>query len=129
MSARIMVIDDNQDILNLVRLILEHQGFEVIIADTGGQALLTLAETQPDLIICDVRMPDLDGFDTVRAIRRNPTTQDLPVVMLSALGQIKDVQKAMAVGANDYIVKPFAMRELLNRVLRQLPHQEPGRVA
>jgi CheY-like chemotaxis protein len=108
----------------LLEFVLGNAGYQVVTAENGLQALQRLAEETPSLVLCDILMPGVDGFDVLTAVRSNPDTNALPVLMLSALGQEKDLQRAMEAGANSYIVKPFSLRQLLrevNRFLELLP--------
>ncbi len=120
MAARILVVDDDPDTLDLLRLILQNSGLVPVLAENGRQALFAIAEERPDLVLCDVLMPELDGYETLLAIRADPATEALPVLMLSALGQEHDVQRALEAGANGYIVKPFALRPLLAAIYQHL---------
>ncbi len=120
MPGTILIVDDDQDTLKLLKLILESSGFSVMLAENGRVALTLMSEQKPDLVLCDVLMPVLDGYETLIAIRSNPDLCPTPVLMLSALGQEQDVQRAMAAGANGYIIKPFSLRPLLTEINRQL---------
>jgi CheY-like chemotaxis protein len=120
MPARILVVDDDPDTLKLLRLILESSGYDPVLTENGHQALSIIAERRPDLVLCDVLMPVLDGYETLVAIRTNPQTEILPVLMLSALGQEHDVQRALEAGADGYIVKPFTLRPLLTAIQEKL---------
>ena len=114
--ARILVIDDDAAIAELVTINLEMAGYEVTQAPDGikGQALAM--QTQPDLIMLDVMMPKLDGFTVCQRLRRNERTADIPVLMLTALGQTQDKVEGFNAGADDYLTKPFEVEELLARV-------------
>ncbi len=138
-SARtILVVDDDRHIVRLISYVLETAGYTVIDAANGREALALLAEhaasltgdaasltgdaasLTPDLVICDIGMPELDGFAVVEAIRADPETRELPVIMLTAKGEEKDIQKAHEVGANEYITKPFSSSQVLESVARHL---------
>jgi DNA-binding response OmpR family regulator len=125
MPARILVVDDDPDTLKLLRLILESSGFSPVLTENGRQALSAIAEQRPDLVLCDVLMPVLDGYETLVAIRSNSQTETLPVLMLSALGQESDVQRALDAGADGYVVKPFALRPLLAAINENLAATAP----
>ncbi len=125
MAARILVVDDDQDTLKLLRLILESSGLMPVLTENGREALLAIREQPPDLVLCDILMPELDGYETLVAIRADPATQALPVLMLSALGQEQDVQRALEAGANGYIVKPFSLRRLLAAISEHLRPAHP----
>lgn len=123
MSGRILVADDEPELLHLLRYVLQASGFDVCVALDGRQALDVIRKEHPDLLLCDVVMPVLNGFETVLAIRKDPTTRSLPVVMLSARGQAQDVQRALDAGADGYVTKPFSYRDLLAEVRRHMQKQ------
>ena len=95
-------------------------GFQVSLAEDGDQALRCIAEDPPDLVLCDILMPNLDGYETLAAIRSSPDHCDLPVLIISAKGEVTAVQRALEAGANGYFVKPFELRDLLTEIQRQL---------
>jgi DNA-binding response OmpR family regulator len=125
MRAEILIIDDDQDMLRLLELALSSAGFRVTCVENGPQALRYLAKGLPDLVLCDILMPDMDGYEILVMIRSNPQTNRLPVLMLSGLGQQKDVQRALEAGANSYICKPFSLRGLVKEVRSHLPAEGP----
>jgi len=110
---RILVVDDEPRMIHFIRLNLEHDGFEVIDADSGVTALDQHRDQLPDLILLDVMMPELNGFETLKLIREIST---VPVIMLTAKGEEEDRVKGLELGADDYITKPFSPRELVSRV-------------
>jgi two-component system KDP operon response regulator KdpE len=112
-KRRILVVDDEERMVRFIRLNLEHDGFEVEEAFNGRQALDKLRQTLPDLIILDVMMPDLSGFEVLRMIRES---NDVPVIMLTAKAEEDDRVNGLELGADDYITKPFSPRELVSRV-------------
>ncbi|OAT81453.1 response regulator [Desulfotomaculum copahuensis] len=116
----IMVVDDEGSILELIRFALEKEGYRVLTAEDGMQALNLLAENSPDLIILDVMLPGQDGFEICRRLRMQPATAHVPVLMLSARGDVVDRVLGLEMGADDYITKPFSPRELLARVKANL---------
>lgn len=116
----ILIVEDEPAILHLLRHILERAGFEVILAEDGQQALARLAEARPDLVLCDMVMPGLDGYETLTAIRRDPRTRSLPVLAVSVRSQAEDIQRALEAGANSYITKPFQRLQLLEEIHRFL---------
>ncbi len=120
MPGTILVVDDDQDTLKLLKLILESSGFQAVLAENGKVALALMNEQKPDLVLCDVLMPVLDGYETLLAIRSDPGLCSTPVLMLSALGQEQDVQRAMAAGADGYIIKPFSLRPLIDEINKHL---------
>ena len=114
-----MIVDDDDTINFLLQRILEAE-YRVTTANNGAQALTTLSDDDFDLVITDIRMPHLDGLQLLQSIRDNPATADLPVVMLSAIADNKDVVHGLEMGANDYIAKPFDRRIVLARVHTQV---------
>lgn len=114
MSAKtIMVVDDDKNICELLRLYLQKDGYKVVTAYNGGEALELFNEKEPDLIILDVMMPVLDGWQVCREIRK---TSKCPIIMLTAKGETFDKVLGLEIGADDYIVKPFDSKEMLARV-------------
>lgn len=110
---RILVVDDERRMVGFIRLNLEQDGFEVIEAFNGTEALDRLRDSLPDLILLDVMMPDIDGFEVLRMIRE---ISQVPVIMLTAKGEEDDKVKGLEIGADDYVTKPFSPRELVSRV-------------
>lgn len=120
----IMVIDDEKQMRDLIRVFLEEEGYSVIEASDGAQALLLLKDSQPDLLLVDVMMPFVDGFSFAQEVKEN---SNVPLIFLSAKGESWDKVHGLKIGADDYIVKPFDSRELLARiesVLRRSNYQQ-----
>ena len=113
MKKRILVVDDEPELGQLISIFLGTAGFEVLSLCDGRQALETLERYSPDLVICDMIMPIMDGITTIQAIRADPRTRSIPIIMLSARGQAHDVERAFSAGANDYITKPFRGAEIV----------------
>ena len=114
--AQILLVDDKQDILLLCRLNLEVEGYEVVEARGGARALELIAQEPPDLVILDVMMPDMDGWQVLSSIREDPRTTEVPVIMLTAKAQERDQIHAWQLGATGYLTKPFSPEELLDAV-------------
>ena len=112
----ILAIDDEEDILELVKYNLEREGFEVITADTGENGLSILKKNRPDLILLDLMLPGIDGFDVAKQIRADNSYKDIPVIMLTAKGEEADVVTGLELGADDYVSKPFSPRVLTARI-------------
>jgi DNA-binding response OmpR family regulator len=112
-NYKILVVDDEERMVRFIRLNLEHDGFQVIEAFRGQQALDLVRTQLPDLILLDVMMPDMDGFEVLRLIRES---SNVPVIMLTAKGEEDDRVRGLEIGADDYITKPFSPRELVSRV-------------
>jgi DNA-binding response OmpR family regulator len=119
-AKTVLVVDDEQDILDLVRFRLEHDGYRVLTA-SDGQTGLTLARAErPDLCILDVMMPKLSGLEVLAELRADPGTAATRVILLTARGQDADVDRGFELGAHDYVTKPFSPKELRRRVHSQL---------
>lgn len=118
MSARpvILVADDDPDILALIRLRLERDGYDVVGVSDGERALAAAIERRPDLALLDVTMPNLDGFQVTERLRANEATRTMPVILLTARVQESDLARGVEAGADDYVKKPFSGRELGARV-------------
>jgi len=110
---RVLVVDDEPRMIHFIRLNLEHDGYEVIEATSGSEALEHLRDRLPDLILLDVMMPEMDGFETLQLLREIST---VPVIMLTAKGEEEDRVRGLELGADDYITKPFSPREMVSRV-------------
>ena len=127
MPNKIMVVDDEPDVVDLVKLVLESDGFEVYTAYSGKEALEKIGKVVPDLVLLDIMMPQMDGWEVYSRIRANPKTKDIPVAMLTAKSQSIDKMIGLhVVKVDDYITKPFGRSELLERVKRIL--KEKGRL-
>lgn len=120
MQKVILVVEDEPNILDPLEFLLERNGLTVDSVVDGAAACRRLEETTPDLILLDVMIPNIDGFEVLRTVRARHSSEDLPVVMLSAKGQEADRLKAEALGANDFITKPFSNEDLIRRIQRQL---------
>jgi DNA-binding NarL/FixJ family response regulator len=113
---QLLLIDDDPNLIMLVKDYLEFRGYEVVTAENGREALEVLENDIPDLIICDVMMPEMDGYSFVENVRQDPRTNWIPVLFLSAKGQSQDKVKGLNTGADVYMVKPFEPEELVAQV-------------
>lgn len=113
---KILIIEDNEDIRSNTAEILELSNYQVIVAENGKVGVIKALETKPDLIICDIMMPELDGYGVLHAIQRNETLKNTPFIFLTAKTERADQRRGMEMGADDYITKPFDGTELLNAV-------------
>jgi DNA-binding response OmpR family regulator len=120
MTASILIADDEPNIVLAVEFVLQEEGYRVRVARDGQEALDAIAAELPDLVLLDVMLPRVSGFEVCQRIRANPGWRGLRVVMLSAKGREVEVQKGLALGADAYITKPFAINELLAELARQL---------
>ncbi len=118
----ILVVDDEERIVRFVTMNLELEGFQVITAPSGIEALRRVREDLPDLVLLDVMMPDLDGFETLRLLRE---TSDVPVIMLTVRSEEEDVVRGLELGADDYITKPFSIQVLTSRIRAVLRRVAP----
>ncbi|ANS73659.1 two-component system response regulator [Paenibacillus yonginensis] len=123
MRNGILVIDDDEKITSMLRRGLAFEGYDVYTANNGLEGLKMMLSTDPDLIILDVMMPQLDGFEVCRRLREGGST--VPVLMLTAKDEVENRVKGLDTGADDYLVKPFALEELLARVRALLRRKEP----
>ena len=118
--ARILVVDDDPDIRGLTEAVLADAGYQVGSAGSGDQALRDVAERRYDLVLLDVNMPGMDGWETLRLIRADDALDHLPVVMFTVKGELHDKMQGLQDGAADYVTKPFVVDQLLERVGRVL---------
>jgi DNA-binding NarL/FixJ family response regulator len=123
-SKRLLLIDDDPNLILLVKDYLEFRGYEVITAENGEEALEVLEQQIPDMIICDVMMPTMDGYTFVQYVRENKQINWIPVMFLSAKGQSQDRVKGLLTGADVYMVKPFEPEELVAQVEASLKQAE-----
>jgi two-component system alkaline phosphatase synthesis response regulator PhoP/two-component system response regulator VicR len=117
-KKKILAVDDERHIVRLVQVNLERAGYEVITAFDGVEALRKVHDEKPDLIVLDVMMPQMDGFETLKNLKANPATRDIPVIMLTAKAQDADVFRGWQSGVDCYLTKPFNPLELLTFVKR-----------
>jgi len=114
--AKILIAEDEPDIRILVKFTLEFAGHQVVTVENGVEALETVPSVMPDLVLMDVRMPRMDGYEACIAIKKDPSTQHIPVVFLSAKGQEAEIRTGLEAGAVEYLLKPFAPDDLTERV-------------
>jgi CheY-like chemotaxis protein len=124
MSKKILIVDDDVDSLKLIGLMLRRQGYEVVVANAGNQALSHAVDQQPDLIILDVMMPDMNGYEVCRRLRGNSGTENIPIIMFTAKTLIDDKVAGFEAGADDYLTKPTHPAELASRVKAVLQRSE-----
>ena len=129
-KRKVLVVDDEADVLLLCRVNLEFEGYEVVEAGDGEEAMRKVREHEPDVILLDVMMPKMDGWQVLAALKAEPETADIPVVMLTAKVQDQDQIRGWSGGAADYITKPFsplALSQVLENVLTNDPEEEERR--
>jgi two-component system alkaline phosphatase synthesis response regulator PhoP len=115
-KQKILVVDDEEDILELLRFNLTKEGFTVVCAASGEEALKTALSKRPDLILLDLLLPGMDGLEVARRLKHDATTKEIPVIMVTAKGEEADIVTGLEVGAEDYITKPFSRKVLIARV-------------
>lgn len=116
----IFIVDDDPDVRDLVEYKLVQNGHDVLCATNGQDALRLVPEVMPELLLLDVMMPGISGFDVLETLRADESTRALPIIMLTAKAQEADTDRGFTLGANDYVLKPFSPRELMSRVSAQL---------
>ncbi len=126
MAKRILVVEDQEDNRRIVRDLLASASYEVLEAVTGEEGV-TLAETQrPDLILMDIQLPGLDGYEATRRIKGNPTLHKIPIIAVTSYALSGDDVKAFEAGCDAYVAKPYSPRELLAKIREYLPQGSPG---
>jgi two-component system, OmpR family, phosphate regulon response regulator PhoB len=129
MGARILIVEDEEPLTVLLRYNLEAEGYEVDVAARGDEAEIRLKESPPDLVVLDWMLPGISGIELCRRMRARSDTERLPIIMLTARGEENERVRGLATGADDYIVKPFSVPELVARIKALLRRASPGRVA
>jgi DNA-binding response OmpR family regulator len=120
MASRILIVDDEPNIILSLEYLMKREGFEVAVAADGERALQAMAEQPPDLVILDVMMPRLNGFEVLQRVRAQPAWRGVAVLMLTAKGHETEMKKGLALGADAYVTKPFSTRELVAEIRRLL---------
>jgi DNA-binding response OmpR family regulator len=123
---RILVVDDQPEILDITETVLSGAGYEVVTASSGGEALAQVGREAFDLVLLDINMPEMDGWETLRLIRADEQPDPLPVVMFSVKGELTDKVRSLQEGASGYITKPFVVDELVARIRRVLESAATG---
>jgi two-component system, sensor histidine kinase and response regulator len=121
---KVLIIEDEESLRNNVAEILALEGFEALTAANGRIGLALAQENLPDLVVCDVMMPEMDGFEVLSALRENQATRLIPFILLTAMAERENIRKGMELGADDYIIKPFGVKELLHSVNSRLRKSE-----
>ena len=124
-KERILVVDDEEDILELVRFNLAREGYPIICTTSGEESLKIAQKEHPDLIVLDLMLPGIDGLDVAKALKNDPKTRDIPIIMLTAKGEEADIVTGLELGADDYVTKPFSPRILVARVRAVLRRGAP----
>jgi DNA-binding response OmpR family regulator len=117
---KILIADDNENIRDALAYLLEDEGFQLWIAKDGVDALQKARDVHPDILLLDIMMPKMNGYDVCRAIKKDPELKNIYIIMLTAKGQVAEQERGKEVGANEYVVKPFSPREILVRIKKIL---------
>jgi DNA-binding response OmpR family regulator len=126
MARSVLVVDDEPSILLALEFVMKNAGFAVRTARNGEEAIKALGEERPDLLLLDVMIPPPDGYDVCQRVRSTPALKDIPIIMLTARGRDVEREKGLAMGADDYVTKPFSTRDLMTKV-RELLEDERRR--
>jgi len=129
MAKKILVVDDERHIVRLVEVNLQRAGYDVVTAYDGVEALEVFEKEDPDMVVLDVMMPRMDGFEVLKKLQADPNSQDVPVIMLTAKAQDADIFRGWSSGVSSYLTKPFNPRELLTFVERIFQSLEDGGMA
>jgi DNA-binding response OmpR family regulator len=124
MAAKILVVDDEESVRQLFQIVLKHEGYEVLLAANGAEALIAAHNEQPDIIILDWMMPMLDGLAVLQQLRKDEVTAHIPIVMLTAKQSENDMSAALVSGADVYLTKPFEPQDVLAVLARLLPPEK-----
>ncbi len=116
MSKRVLIVDDERNIVISLEFLLEQAGYQYKVARDGTEAMVMLGEFLPELVLLDVMMPHINGFEVCRRIRENPQWAGIKIIMLTAKGQEAEIEKGLALGANAYISKPFSTKMLMQKI-------------
>lgn len=120
MSHRVLVVDDEPDVVMIIKTTLQAEGYDVVSANNGKDALEEAFETRPDLIVLDVMMPGMTGFDVLKELKANESTATVPIVMLTGVSEKSKIQEAIQSGIDYYVVKPFDFDDLLSKIKQAL---------
>ncbi|TES91839.1 MAG: response regulator [Candidatus Cloacimonadota bacterium] len=126
-KSKILVVDDNAYLVDILSFSLEMENYEVLKAYDGKEALEIISNNPPDLILADIMMPKMDGFELCKKTKENPKTKDIPFLFLTAKGKLDDQLKGFSLGGDDYIVKPFNLNDLLKKIAKSIEqYKEKG---
>ncbi len=124
-KKKILIVDDEEDILTFLELVLHERGYDVVTASGGHEALTRAQLDRPDLVLLDIMMPQMDGWEVLKLLRVDDDTAHIPVAMLSARTEARDRVQGLQEGAVDYICKPFSLQELLGKIDAIFAHLDP----
>jgi len=125
MTYQILIVDDEPNIVVPLQFLMEQNGYDVIVAQSGEEALESIAKYKPDLILLDIMLPGIDGFEVCQIVRLNPQWQNTRVIFLTAKGRDVDIARGLVLGADAYVTKPFSNAEIVSKV-RELLLNDPA---
>jgi DNA-binding response OmpR family regulator len=120
MPSKILIVDDEPNIIVPLQFLMEKNGYQVMVAESGEEALESISKFRPDLILLDIMLPGVDGYEICQIIHENPQWQNTKIIFLTALGRDMDIAKGMALSADAYITKPFSISDVVEKVKRLL---------
>jgi len=123
-KKRIFIVDDQEEVLSLLKDYLDGSGFEVLVCKESKKVLSTINSFKPELILLDLRMPDLGGFEICEILNKDPKTQGIPIIIISGFGDLVDIKKACKLGVVGYLVKPFSLESLSKKISKALANKE-----
>ena len=115
-NKKILIVEDEVMLLEMMKVHLEYLGYEVITAENGKDGSFKAMSERPDVILADLMLPELDGFQMIKLIRSNSDLKDVPIIAVTALGREEDIKKARDAGVNDYVIKPYSLEELAKKI-------------
>jgi two-component system phosphate regulon response regulator PhoB len=121
---KILCVEDDIAVLNIMQHALEFEGFDVVVAVNGEEAIQKVQAHRPDLVLLDLWLPKVQGFEVIQAVRADPDTRHIPVIIISAWGRKKDIDRAMSDGADLFVPKPFLLEDLIAHVRKYLPKEK-----
>jgi DNA-binding response OmpR family regulator len=124
MPAKILIVDDEPNIVLPLRFLMEQNGYQTMVAQSGEETLETISKEQPDLVLLDIMLPGIDGFEVCEILRRKPEWRHIRIIFLTAKGRDVDIAKGMVLGADEYITKPFSNQQITAAVTRLLKQPE-----
>lgn len=124
MPSKILIVDDEPNIVIPLQFLMEQNGYSTLVAQSGEEALELISKERPDLILLDIMLPGVDGFEVCEIVRLNPEWRNTRVIFLTAKGRDVDIAKGMVLGADEYITKPFSNQQIINAVKRLLEESE-----
>ena len=120
MAKQILIVDDEPNVVVPIQFLLQQQGYKVLIAERGEDALEFIYQYKPDLVLLDIMLPGIDGYEVCEIVRLNPNYRKVKMIFLTAMGREVDIAKGMALGADDYITKPYTNTELMTKLKKVL---------